>query len=74
MNRLHLQPVTGRVIRHPDGHPLALAGELVPPTTYWLRRLACGDVVEVAPPPTPEPRTERAVDPDHRRGSGKASP
>jgi hypothetical protein len=43
-----LQPAEGAKVRHPDGRPLAPAGELVTMTSYWLRRIAAGDVVEVA--------------------------
>ena len=40
----------GTIVRNPDRklRPLADAGELVPHTVFWTRRLRAGDVVEVA--------------------------
>ena len=44
------------------GGNLAPEGRHVEQSTYWLRRLADGDVVETAPPaesPAPAPRSSR---------------
>jgi len=46
---LYLQPAKGLVIKKPDGSKLAAEGEKVPRTSFWLKRLADGDVVEVKP-------------------------
>lgn len=46
---LHLKPKKGLTIRKPDGSKLAAAGERVPRTSFWLKRIADGDVVEVKP-------------------------
>lgn len=39
------------LVRNPDNamQPLAKAGEIVPDTEYWRRRLKDGDVVAVKP-------------------------
>lgn len=44
---LHLKPAPGLVIKKPDGSKLAADGEKVPRTSFWLKRLADGDVNEV---------------------------
>lgn len=46
-----LKPAPGVKVRRPDGarKHLAEAGEEVTMSSYWRRRLAAGDVVEVAP-------------------------
>lgn len=46
---LHLKPAPGLVIKKPDGSKLAADGEKVPRTSFWLKRLADGDVNEVKP-------------------------
>lgn len=46
---LHLKPAPGLVIKKPDGSKLAADGEPVPRTSFWLKRLADGDVNEVKP-------------------------
>jgi hypothetical protein len=46
---LNLQPAPGLVIKKPDGSKLAADGEKVPRTSFWLKRLADGDVNEVKP-------------------------
>lgn len=46
---LYLQPAKGLVIKKPDGSKLAADGEKVPRTSFWLKRLADGDVSEVKP-------------------------
>ena len=42
-----LRPAEGVKVRRPDGGHLAEKGETVTMTSYWQRRLADGDVVEV---------------------------
>ncbi|MGY3873499.1 DUF2635 domain-containing protein [Aeromonas dhakensis] len=44
---LHLKPKEGLTIRKPDGSKLAAEGERVPRTSFWLKRLADGDVLTV---------------------------
>ncbi|MBP8219728.1 MAG: DUF2635 domain-containing protein [Aeromonas sp.] len=46
---LYLKPKEGLTIRKPDGSKLATEGERVPRTSFWLKRLADGDVAEVKP-------------------------
>lgn len=46
---LNLKPAPGLVIKKPDGSKLAADGEKVPRTSFWLKRLADGDVVNVKP-------------------------
>ena len=46
---LHLKPKEGLTIRKPGGSKLAAAGERVPRTSFWLKRLADGDVVNLKP-------------------------
>ena len=49
MKKLFLKPKAGLKIPRPDtGRALAPEGEYVPKSTYWLRRIADGDVMEVA--------------------------
>lgn len=42
-----LKPVGAGNVRRPDGKHLARDGERVEMTSYWHRRLAAGEVVEV---------------------------
>jgi hypothetical protein len=50
---LHIAPAPGLIVRDPVTKiPLAADGETKPRNSYWLRRLADGDVRETAPPPT----------------------
>ena len=44
---LNLKPAPGLVIKKPDGSKLAAEGEKVPRTSFWLKRLADGDVEHV---------------------------
>ena len=45
---VRVQPREGYVVRDPvSGLPLSAAGEEKPRSSYWLRRLADGDVIEV---------------------------
>ncbi|MDI9240739.1 DUF2635 domain-containing protein [Lysobacter sp. LF1] len=54
---LHVKPAPGRLVRWPNTRRLAPDGDRVPRSPYWLRRLECGDVVEVpAAPPILEVR------------------
>ncbi|QJT15263.1 DUF2635 domain-containing protein [Aeromonas sp. 2692-1] len=46
---LYLKPKEGLIIRKPDGSKLAAEGERVPRTSFWLKRLADGDVVNMKP-------------------------
>lgn len=46
---LNLKPAPGLVIKKPDGSKLAADGEMLPRTSFWLKRLADGDVNEVKP-------------------------
>lgn len=45
-----LAPGDGMIVLDParPGHPLPAAGRAVPLTSYWLRRIADGDVVRIA--------------------------
>lgn len=48
MDELLLAPAPGLVVRDPiDMRPLEAAGEPKPASTYWLRRLAERDVVQL---------------------------
>ncbi|MTI13361.1 DUF2635 domain-containing protein [Sansalvadorimonas verongulae] len=49
---LHIKPKKGVKVRTPSGDHLKPQGEKVPRTSYWLRRIKCGDVVLVADTPT----------------------
>ena len=42
-----VKPVFGIYIRKEDGQPLSADGETVIASSYWLRRLENGDVIEV---------------------------
>lgn len=44
---LYLKPALGLVIKKPDGSKLAADGEKVPRTSFWLKRMADGDVLSV---------------------------
>lgn len=48
---LYLKPKEGLTIRKPDGSKLAAEGERVPRTSFWLKRLADGDVLPVEEAP-----------------------
>lgn len=48
---VRVKPFPGRLVRDPlTKQPLPDAGAEVPRTTYWMRRLADGDVTEVQAP------------------------
>jgi len=46
-------PARPLIVRGPNGRLLRPAGEAVPDTTFWYRRLCDGDVVPADPPPAP---------------------
>lgn len=47
---MYVKPVSGRDIPDPDkGGYLPPEGRAVEPTSYWLRRITDGDVIEVKP-------------------------
>ncbi|MNV98634.1 hypothetical protein D3C71_1939130 [compost metagenome] len=47
---MHVKPASGREIPDPEkGGYLPAEGREVEQSTYWLRRIADGDVVEVKP-------------------------
>ena len=46
---LTLKPKPGLTVRKPDGNKLAADGEVVPRNSFWLKRLADGDVMSVNP-------------------------
>lgn len=46
-------------VRDPMFRLLPDAGADVPETGFWLRRLACGDVVLADPPAAPAPHAEQ---------------
>lgn len=50
--KLFVRPAEGCVVSMPESGYTLLpeSGARVPLTQYWLRRLACGDVVEVKNP------------------------
>lgn len=44
---MFIKPAPGLTVRDPEsGRPLLAGGEDKPATSYWLRRLADGDVVD----------------------------
>ena len=53
MALINVKPAPGILVRIPerDWRPMDAAGEAVPDTYYWLRRLADGDVVRVEEAP-----------------------
>lgn len=54
MKTMTVTPAGDRLVRDPvTKMPLPAEGKTVPCTSYWLRRLAAGDVVEVAAPKKP---------------------
>ncbi|MBI2769992.1 MAG: DUF2635 domain-containing protein [Burkholderiales bacterium] len=57
------QADTPRQVRKPTGGYLPQEGDTVPKDSYWLRRIADGDVVEAEAPPEPEATTAPAAAP-----------
>lgn len=48
MTTLKIKPVDGVTVRDPQTlQPLAVSGEEKPRTSYWLKRLKDGDVIEI---------------------------
>lgn len=45
-------PADGRRVRYPDGRELPDKGDTVPRDSYWLRKIADGDVTEEAATPS----------------------
>lgn len=58
-----LKPAPGLKVRRPGGARLDEAGEHVTMNAFWARRLAAGDVVEVAEakPAAAEPKGRKAA-------------
>jgi len=53
MDQIFVSPVPGVKVRDPQTlRHIPESGQLVPRDSYWLRRLADGDVVEAAQKPT----------------------
>ena len=50
-----------RQLPEQGGHPLALEGELVPDSTYWLRRIKAGDVLRVTKPANTSTKRPKSV-------------
>ena len=44
---IFVKPKSGLTVRKPDGSKLAADGETVTRSSFWVRRLQDGDVVEV---------------------------
>jgi hypothetical protein len=54
---MFLKPITGRLVPDPDrGDLLPEEGREVVDQQYWLRRLSDGDVEEIPPTVTKEPK------------------
>lgn len=52
LNMMRVKPAPGRKVFWPGEHrPLKPDGESVPATTYWQRRLRCGDVLPMTAQP-----------------------
>lgn len=60
-DRIFVKPAPGLTVRKPVGGYLAEAGEEVNRESYWLRRLADGDVLEATPPAEADKATEKAA-------------
>ena len=51
MSRIYVKPATGRTVPDPErGGDLPEAGDFVPHTAYWQRRIADKDVTEAKAP------------------------
>ncbi|MBL8260933.1 MAG: DUF2635 domain-containing protein [Xanthomonadaceae bacterium] len=58
---ISVKPAAGKVVIDPATRMrLPQTGADVPETTYWLRRLADGDVIKAEPAP-PKPKAKRAT-------------
>lgn len=59
-----VKPKSGLLVRDPHTkRPLPAEGAEVQPTTWWVRRLANGDVVPVVEQPAPEVRADEETEP-----------
>lgn len=56
-----LKPANGIYLRKEDGSILAVAGETVIASSYWLRRLKDGDVVVVDQQPAAPAKSKKEV-------------
>lgn len=52
LNNIQLKPAEGRRVRHRDGRLFAEAGESVPSSSFYLRLLDAGDLIETTEPTT----------------------
>lgn len=61
ITRLHIQPAPGLVVRRPTPPyaPIPEDGCSVSADSYWLRKLAQGEVVEVKPKPAAKPKAQK---------------
>jgi hypothetical protein len=60
METIFVKPEPGRIVRDPiTMQPLPGDGDEKPRDTYWLRRLADGDVTEAAPPQTAQKEADK---------------
>jgi hypothetical protein len=68
-----VKPAPGLLVRDDVSKVrLPAEGREVPETSYWVRRLRCGDVVLASPPPAPPARPAPiAVSPDPVLQSGQ---
>lgn len=60
-DQLYLKPaVTGAIVRDPlTAQPLAAEGEFKPRSTFWLRRLREGGVIEAPAPAAKRSKTSK---------------
>jgi hypothetical protein len=59
--KIHIKPAPGKVVIDPETRKsLAADGDTVTSSTYWLRRVADGDVIQLDAP-SPKPKTKRAA-------------
>jgi hypothetical protein len=64
IERLFVRPAQGLIIRDPITlKALDTGGEWKPQSTYWTRRLLCGDCVEGEPPNPKEATVEVSASP-----------
>ncbi len=59
---MFVKPAAGRLVRDPITRvPLPDAGAEKPASSFWLRRLRDGDVVEATPPTPPAPSAPQEI-------------
>lgn len=66
MKRIFVKPARqGLIVRHPEKmkHVLSQEGEWVTRNNQWLRYIAHGDVIEVAPPEAQAVKAKKATKP-----------